>query len=237
MNGQKLNIAVAFIAGLFSFFSPCVLPLAPGYISIISGVRFDDLQKKKDNFRVILTATVHFVLGFSIIFILMGSAVTVLGSYLTANRAWFSRISGALVVLFGLHMSGILPVAVFYRQAKLNINFKGRGYLRSFLTGVAFAIGWTPCVGPILGSILIIAGNSAQIWEGLFLLSAYAMGLAVPFFVLAIGLGFGVSLFKNWGRVSAIVEKAAGVLLILLGLLIFLGRLNEISFFFLNIGK
>lgn len=234
MSGTNLSLAMAFLAGLASFFSPCILPLAPGYISILSGVKIDDGYERGKKILQILLPTFLFVLGFSIVFIIMGSTVTALGAFLVRRRQMLNHVSGVIIIIFGLHMSGIIPIKLLYQVVKPKIELTGERSLRSFVTGVAFALGWTPCIGPILGSILIVAGNSTQAWQGLFLLSAYAAGVALPFLLLSIGFAFGITLFQNWGKISATVEKITGLALIPLGLLLFFGRLNELTSFFSN---
>ena len=219
----SLGVAVAFSAGLFSFLSPCVLPLFPSYISFITGMSVGDLTADltADARRRVLVHAVAFVLGFSLVFVALGASFSAAGQFLFSYRDAIRRIGGALIVLFGLYIAGVLRIGVFGRTASWQLREKPAGYVGSFIVGVTFAIGWTPCVGPILGAILSLAGTAETVGRGVGLLVAYSAGLGVPFLVSALALGPFLKLFKQYRPFIPIVERGAGVLLVLVGVLVF----------------
>jgi cytochrome c-type biogenesis protein len=216
-------VAVAFGAGLFSFLSPCVLPLFPSYISFITGMSVADLSGEltRDARRRVLLHALCFVLGFSLVFIALGASVSVIGQGLLDYREWIRRIGGLLIIVFGLYIAGLLRVGIFGRTAQWQIREKPAGYLGSLAVGITFAIGWTPCVGPILGAILSLAGTVETVQRGILLLVAYSAGLGVPFLLSALALGPFLVFFKRYRRFIPVVERAAGVLLVIVGLLVF----------------
>ncbi|MGH7388647.1 MAG: cytochrome c biogenesis CcdA family protein [Candidatus Rokuibacteriota bacterium] len=221
--GQSLGVAVAFSAGLFSFLSPCVLPLFPSYISFITGMSVSDLSAElppSARRRVFLHA-VAFVLGFSIVFVALGASFSVAGQFLLDYREWIRRIGGVLIVVFGLYIAGVFRFGPFARTAQWQIREKPAGYLGSLAVGVTFAIGWTPCVGPILGSILSLAGTSDTVQRGVGLLVAYSAGLGLPFLLSAVALGAFLRFFKRYRPFIPVVERAAGALLVVVGVLVF----------------
>src|SRR3954470_11576290 len=175
----------AFGAGVASFLSPCVLPLIPSYITFITGMTLDDLPRAR---RVALVHALLFVLGFSLIFLALGASATLIGRLLFAYRVWISRIGGLLVLAFGLYLLGVFKLGVFSRERRIHITDKPLGYLGTIVVGVAFGAGWTPCIGPILGSILSFAATQDQLSHGVWLLAAYSLGLAVPFVLAAIAI-------------------------------------------------
>jgi cytochrome c-type biogenesis protein len=219
----SLGVAVAFSAGLFSFLSPCVLPLFPSYISFITGMSVGDLTADltADARRRVLVHAVAFVLGFSLVFVALGASFSAAGQFLFSYRDPIRRIGGALIVLFGLYIAGVLRIGMFGRTASWQLREEPAGYLGSFIVGVTFAIGWTPCVGPILGAILSLAGTAETVERGVGLLVAYSAGLGVPFLVSALALGPFLRFFKGYRPFIPIVERGAGVLLILVGVLVF----------------
>jgi cytochrome c-type biogenesis protein len=182
----SIGLALAFSAGLLSFLSPCVLPLIPSYLTFVTGVGLDDLGTAR---RSALVHALLFVLGFTLIFVALGASATVLGRLLGAYRIWITRVGGALVVLFGLYLLGVVRVAAFDRERRVHLANKPVGYLGTALVGVAFGAGWTPCLGPILGAILTYTAASADLATGLPLLLAYSFGLALPFLLAAGGSG------------------------------------------------
>ena len=210
-------MAFAFGAGLLSFLSPCVLPLVPSYVTFITGLSLEDVQKAR---RVALVHSVLFVVGFSLIFLALGATATVLGRVLLVHRVWLSRVGGALVILFGLYTLGALNIGAFARERRVHLADKPVGYLGTVLVGVAFGAGWTPCIGPILGSILIYTSSTADLGRGLLLLTAYSLGLAVPFVGAALAVNHFVSAFARFRRHLAWVSRVSGVLLIAVGLLL-----------------
>ena len=220
-------MTVAFLAGLLSFLSPCVLPLVPSYLSFITGVSgVTELESRR---HLALVHALLFVAGFSIIFIALGATATELGLLLKSWQAWVERVGGALIVLFGLYTLGVLRIGVLSREARVQLSNKPLGFLGSVLVGMAFGAGWTPCIGPILGSILLYASSRADLGEGLRLLAAYSLGLAIPFLVAAWALEAFLRWFQRFRRYVRWVEIVAGVLLVAVGLLLLTGSFTVLS--------
>jgi cytochrome c-type biogenesis protein len=219
---QSLGVLVAFSAGLFSFLSPCVLPLFPSYLSFITGMSVNALASDAtaETRRRIVLHSLAFVLGFSIVFVALGASFSAAGRFLLDYRDWIRIVGGALIIVFGLYIAGLLKVGVFGRYQQIQIRQKPAGYLGTLIVGVTFAIGWTPCVGPILGSILSLAGTAETVERGVGLLVAYSAGLGVPFLASSIALGAFLRFFKRYRPFIPVVERAAGVLLIVVGVLV-----------------
>jgi cytochrome c-type biogenesis protein len=219
---QSLGVLVAFTAGLFSFLSPCVLPLFPSYLSFITGMSVNALTHDvtaETRWRI-LFHSLTFIFGFSMIFVALGASFSVAGRFLLDYRDWIRIAGGALIIVFGLYISGILRVGVFNRYQQIQLRQKPAGYLGTLIVGVTFAIGWTPCVGPILGSILSLAGTAETVERGIGLLIAYSAGLGIPFLLSSLALGAFLRFFKRYRPLIPIVERAAGVLLIVVGVLV-----------------
>ena len=212
----SFGVAISFTAGLLSFLSPCVLPLIPSYVTFITGLSLEDVQKAR---RAALVHSILFVVGFSIIFLALGATATVLGRVLLAHRVWISRVGGALVILFGLYTLGVFNVNALSRERRVHLADKPVGYLGTVLVGIAFGAGWTPCIGPILGSILILSSSSADLNRGLLLLTAYSLGLAIPFLLSALLVRHFLALFTRLRRQMVWVTRASGALLVLVGVL------------------
>src|SRR5262245_11134706 len=221
--GQSLGVAVAFSAGLFSFLSPCVLPLFPSYLSFITGMSVSDLSAELSASarRRLILHSWAFVLGLSIVFVSLGASFSAAGQFLLDYREWIRRIGGILIVVFGLYIAGVFRFGLFARTAQWQIREKPAGYLGSLAVGVTFAIGWTPCVGPILGAILSLAGTTETVQRGIGLLVAYSAGLGLPFLLSAVALGAFLRFFKRYRPFIPVVERAAGVLLVVVGVLVF----------------
>ena len=221
--GSSLGVAVAFSAGLFSFLSPCVLPLFPSYISFITGMSVGDLSADLSAHarRRVLLHAVAFVLGFSLVFIALGASFSAAGQLLFTYRDGIRRLGGVLIILFGLYIAGVLRIGFLGRTAALQIREKPAGYIGSFIVGVTFAVGWTPCVGPILGAILSLAGTAETVGRGVGLLVAYSAGLGLPFLLSALALGPFLRFFKRYRPFIPVVERGAGVLLVIVGVLVF----------------
>ncbi len=215
----SLGLALAFGAGLLSFVSPCVLPLIPSYLTFVTGVGFEDLGGSR---RAALVHALLFVLGFTLIFIALGASATVLGRVLIAYRVWITRVGGALVVLSGLYLLGVVRVAAFDRERRVHLANKPVGYLGTVLVGVAFGAGWTPCLGPILGAILTYTAATADLSRGLPLLLAYSLGLALPFLVAAIAVERFLETMTRLRPHLARVSQVSGALLVLVGVLMML---------------
>ena len=221
--GEPLGILVAFTAGLFSFLSPCVLPLFPSYLSFVTGMSVADLQADLTPVarRRVMIHALAFVVGFSVIFVALGASFSAAGQILLDYRDLIRRVGGALIVIFGLYIAGLLTFGPFSRTRKWQIREKPAGYVGSFLVGLTFAIGWTPCVGPILGAILSLASTAENIGRGIGLLVAYSAGLGVPFLLSAVALGAFLKFFRRYRPLIPIVERAAGVILVVVGVLVF----------------
>ncbi len=212
----SIGLALAFTAGLLSFLSPCVLPLIPSYLTFVTGVGFDDLTRAR---RSALVHALLFVTGFTLIFIALGASATVLGRLLLHYRIWITRFGGALVILFGLYLLGVVRVAAFDRERRVHLANKPMGYLGTVLVGVAFGAGWTPCLGPILGAILTYTAAQADLSRGLPLLLAYSVGLALPFLVAAVAVERFLETVARIRPYLARVSQVSGALLIIVGVL------------------
>src|ERR671910_468365 len=220
---SDVNVFVAFAAGIFSFLSPCVLPLIPSYLSFISGVSLEDMRHdqtfKRLRARVILNS-IAFIAGFSLVFISLGVSASFLGSLFFGYRDSIRIVGGLFILLVGLYLIGLLRVPALERYLQFNLKDKPAGYLGSVLVGITFAVAWTPCVGPILGAILAMAGTSGEIGRGILLLSTYAAGLALPFFLSALAVNSFFQFSQAFRRYIKAVHVMGGVLLISVGILL-----------------
>ena len=215
-----------------SFLSPCVLPLVPSYLSFVTGMSLEDLQGGVDR-RATFMHSLLFVLGFSIIFIALGASASFLGSFLYNYKVWIARVGGAVIIVLGLHLTGVFKIAPLLRERRVHVNDKPAGYLGTIGVGAAFGAGWTPCIGPILGSILGLASTQDTVWAGVSLLSVYSLGLAIPFLISALALDLFLSAFSRFRRFLPAVEKGAGVMLIILGLLLVTGTFTLLNTYLL----
>ena len=222
----QLGILIAFSAGLLSFLSPCVLPLVPSYITFITGMTLEDMQQTKR--ETILHALV-FVCGFSLIFLALGAGATVFGQLMLRYRDWISRIGGALIIVFGLYMLGVFNFAFMMKDTRLHLSDKPIGYLGTLVVGIAFGAGWSPCIGPILGAILTMAANEADLQRGLVLLAAYSAGLAVPFLLAAVMVERVLKVFAKVRHQMVWVNRIAGVMLVIVGILMVTNRFTMLS--------
>jgi len=220
------SFALAFLAGLLSFLSPCVLPLIPSYVGFLTGLTLEELEARRG------TAFLHglwFVAGFSLVFIVLGVTASALGVWLLHSQVWIGRIGGAVVILFGLYLLGLLRPAFLMRERKVQLARKPLGYAGSALVGVTFGAAWTPCIGPILGAILTLAAAQASVGHGAALLAVYSIGLAIPFLVTALALDRFLVWFQRFRPYLVWVERIAGVVLIVLGLLLVTDRFTLIA--------
>lgn len=219
---QPLNVTIALTAGLLSFLSPCVLPLVPSYLSFITGMTVDDLQDRGAERRVLLHAGL-FVAGFSAVFMILGASASFLGAFFQVWEDWIARIGGLIIIVLGLHLMGVLRIVPLLRERRVQLSDKPAGHLGTLAVGAAFGAGWTPCIGPVLGAILTLAGTSETIWSGMGLLAAYSAGLAIPFLLAALALDRFLVAFARVRRFIPLLEKGSGLLLVLLGLLLVTG--------------
>ena len=218
-----LNIAISFAAGIVSFLSPCVLPLVPGYISLISGVSIDGLKEGTSDRRAVIINSLAFNAGLSSIFLILGTTAGLVGSAITSNP-WVRIIGGIIIIALGLQLIGLLKIAALYKDTRFFSDDKPRGMLGSAVLGVAFAAGWTPCIGPILGGIIGLAATSGGWRAGLVLSAFYSAGLAVPFVLTGLGINQFLSFYKNFRRHLHKVEVVSGVVLIVVGILVMSGQ-------------
>ena len=221
--GQPVGVVVAFTAGLFSFLSPCVLPLFPSYLSFVTGMSVADLSADLTAAarRRVILHSLAFIVGFSLVFISLGASFSAAGQFLLDYRDTIRRVGGVLIVIFGLYIAGLPKMGFLGRTQQWQIREKPAGYLGSLAVGITFAIGWTPCVGPILGAILSLAGTAETVERGVGLLAAYSAGLGVPFLLSSFALGAFLKFFKRYRPFIHVVERAAGVVLIVVGILVF----------------
>jgi len=220
---QDLSLYLAFAAGLLSFLSPCVLPLVPSYLAFITGLSFEELtqeQPRQHRRRTILSHSLFFVLGFSTLFTALGASATFLGQFLSAHRETIRIAGGVLIILFGLFISGIFSFDFLQREKKVHLQRKRLGYLGSFVVGLTFAAGWTPCVGPILSSILLYASTNEDMRSGILLLLSYSLGMGLPFIACSLALNTFLSTFQKTRKHFGVITKLGGALLILVGILL-----------------
>lgn len=227
----NISLFLAFSAGLISFISPCVLPLVPAYVSFMTGVSVESLSGKSNKTHILYKSLV-FVLGFTLVFILMGASVTALGSFFVRNKGIFNKIAGVFLIIFGIQSSGIYKFKFFSKEHKLLKFSRNKGLWGALVMGMAFATGWTPCVGPILSSILIYAGSMETISKGILLLASYSLGLGVPFVLVAMLIDKLSSKLTNISKSLKIISFICGIILIILGVLIFTNRMLLVSRYF-----
>jgi cytochrome c-type biogenesis protein len=234
---NDLNIFVAFAAGVLSFLSPCVLPLIPSYLSFVSGVSLDEMRGDQAaahaRWRVVLNS-VAFIIGFSLVFVSLGASASLLGSFFLNYRNWIRLLGGVFVVGVGLYLIGIFKIAALERYLQFNLKDKPAGYLGSVIVGITFAVAWTPCVGPILGAILAIAGTSADVGRGVLLLAMYAAGLAVPFFLSALAVNSFFQFSRALRRYIQAFHVASGVLLVVAGILLMTDYMTSLNIYVLR---
>ncbi len=225
-----VSTAYAFLAGVLSFLSPCVLPLVPGYVSMLSGAAAEGAETAgaKVNFQLVRNS-LFFILGFSLVFIGLGAAATSVGQFLRSYQLLLSEISGIVVILFGLHLMGVIKIGALYQDKRLRTQRTSGGGVGAFLIGFAFAFGWTPCIGPILGTILLLAAERGTVHEGIGLLTIYSLGLAVPFLATTLLLDRFARFYRGFRKHLHTVEMISGGLLVLIGALLLTHRFTVIS--------
>ena len=225
----------AFVAGLLSFLSPCVLPLVPPYLSYLAGATLDQLSDDADSatHRRALTAAVFFVLGFTTVFVALGASASLIGALVRQYMDVLAMIAGVLIIIMGLHFLGLFKIGFLYREARVQVN-KPAGFFGAYIMGLAFAFGWTPCIGPILGAILSFASSGDTVLYGASLLAVYSAGLGIPFLIAAFAMGPFVRFLKKFRAHLGTVEKVMGVLLILTGIGFLTGSMATVSFWLLE---
>lgn len=230
----QISVIAAFFAGILSFLSPCVLPLVPAYISFMSGVSVDELQRASQRqaiLRKTLFTSLAFILGFSLVFVLLGATATTLGRFLLTQFVLMSKIAGIIIIILGVHFLGLFkkPLSFLNYEKRFHVRQVRAGMLGAFVIGLAFAFGWTPCVGPILGPILFLAGGQQTVGQGILLLSVYSLGLGVPFLLTALATQTFFEVFNTMKRHFQLIETLSGVFLILIGALIFTGKFSVLA--------
>lgn len=227
-----MTMWMAFTAGFISFLSPCVLPLIPSYVGFITGMSFEDLTNDQDRQRVLKTTIVTsllFILGFSLVFVLLGATATVVGSSLNRYQDVLRWVGGTLVIILGVHFTGLINIKFLQVEKRVHLRNRPLGYLGAVLIGMAFAAGWTPCIGPILGSILMVAATQTEIMKGVLLLAIYSLGFGIPFFLSAVALNKFLTTYKKLSRHIPKFIVASGILLIIIGILIISNNLSMVG--------
>ncbi|GBE04377.1 MAG TPA: cytochrome c biogenesis protein CcdA [Nitrospirae bacterium] len=233
----EVSYSLAFFAGVLSFLSPCVLPLLPSYVSYITGVSFEDLTGNADRPRVrflTLTNSLVFILGFSFIFILLGASSSVVGKFFFMYQEHIRIIGGALIIIFGLFVAGFLKLDFLMKEKKVHMQFKPAGYVGTFAVGVTFGAGWTPCIGPILGSILMYAGSSGSVTYGIKLLSVYSIGLGIPFLLSSLAMNTFLTHSKKLMKHMRVIMVVSGLLLIVFGIMLMTNMITRFVALFPN---
>ena len=232
----NVTLLAAFLAGVLSFISPCVLPLIPGYLSFVSGVTLEEMRGNgplaapaPGARRKTVIASIAFVLGFSLVFVSLGASATAVGAYLMTRLALLGKAAGVIIILFGLHMMGVLRIGWLYSEKRVQTAKKPAGFFGAMVVGIAFAFGWTPCIGPILAAILAIAAAQESVWQGVKLLAVYSLGLGVPFIVTSLAINQFFAASARLRKHYHAIEMVSGVLLVVVGVLIFTNRFTIIA--------
>ena len=229
---HEVSVLIAFSAGLLSFVSPCVLPLVPSYITYITGISFKDLSEGGSKGRLRWLTLLHsllFISGFSLIFVLMGASASFLGQVLVQYQSWIMRGGGVLIMILGLHFTGLINIPFLQLEKRFELEKKPLGYIGSFLVGVVFAAGWTPCVGPILSTILLYASTSKSFTTGVILLASYSLGLGIPFLLASLAFNSFLAAFEKVKRYMRVIMIVSGSFLIIVGLLLLTDLFSTLS--------
>lgn len=235
---EKVNLITAFVAGIISFVSPCVLPIVPGYLSFISGVSMQELKTEMDAerrqklLRQVGARSVLFVLGFSLVFVALGASATYVGRWFAQNRLFLAQIAGVVIIIFGLHTMGLTPIKWLNYEKRIHTEAKPLGLAGAFLVGLAFAFGWSPCIGPILAGVLALAATQETVRQGVLLLAVYSLGLGLPFIAAGLAINRFISVFSRVKKHMKAVEVVAGALLVTVGVLVFTDKLQALSRYF-----
>ena len=237
---EQVSLFAAFLAGILSFISPCVLPLIPGYLSFVSGVTLEEMRAPAASVTLVdssakrrrtVIMSLAFVLGFSIIFIALGASATAIGTLLMEHLQLLGKIAGVVIILFGLHMMGVLKIGLLYKEKRVQTNKKPAGFFGAILVGIAFAFGWTPCIGPILSAILLVASTQETIGEGVQLLASYSAGLGVPFIATSLAINKFLAASARIRKHYHTIEVVSGILMVIVGVLIFTNKFTVIARF------
>lgn len=232
MDPANVTVGLAVLAGLASFLSPCVLALVPAYVGYLGGRSVTPEGAVVENRWITFSHGVAFVVGFSIVFVLLGAAASAIGAILFDFRQWIARIGGIVVIIFGLHTIGIINIPFLdYDTRRAYSPNSGGGYGASAMMGVFFSAGWAPCVGPVLGAVLTLSLTSAALTQGVVLLAAYSLGLAIPFLIAALGVGRVAELMRNHSRAVKLISMGTGVILIIVGIMLLTGTLEALARF------
>jgi cytochrome c-type biogenesis protein len=233
-----VSIGAALLAGIISFLSPCVLPLVPPYLVFISGVSLDDLKEKTSenahNYRYVMVAALAFVLGFTTVFVALGATASFFGQLIRSQLPLLSQLAGVLIIVMGLHFLGVFKLQFLSREARYHHDSKPFGLLGSYLVGLAFAFGWTPCIGPVLAAILSIAASTESVAKGALLLAVYSLGLGVPFLIAAASVNVFLNFFAKFKSKLGVVEKMMGAALVLTGIMFLTGTMQTFSYWLLE---
>ncbi|MCC6318792.1 MAG: sulfite exporter TauE/SafE family protein [Gemmatimonadaceae bacterium] len=228
MEAPTIGLFIAFTAGLLSFLSPCVLPLVPSYVTFITGLSIDDVQTASAR-RTALVHGLLFTLGFSLIFIVLGAIASGFGQIMAANRGWISQVGGVVIIVFGLYLMGFLNIGWMAQDRRLHLKDKPMGYAGTVFVGIAFGAGWTPCIGPILGGILMYASGQESLGRGVVLLTAYSLGLAVPFILSALAVDRFMAFFRRVRRQIGWLSRGTGAVMVAIGLLMVTNRFTMLA--------
>jgi cytochrome c-type biogenesis protein len=229
---KDVSFPLAFLAGFLSFLSPCVLPLFPSYVSFITGISFEDLTGGVDKKRIrylTITNSLSFIFGFSTVFMALGASSSAIGKILFDYQEWIRIVGGILIIVFGLFVAGFLRMDFLMRDRKMHLSGKPMGYVGTFLVGMTFAAGWTPCIGPILGTILLYASTQGSALSGIKLLAVYSLGLGLPFFISSLAINSFLSYSRRLMKYMRTIMIASGVLLILFGVMLLTNRVRELT--------
>jgi cytochrome c-type biogenesis protein len=227
-------MAIALVAGIVSFLSPCVLPIVPPYLAYMSGVSVSEMTDEKSAQRKAIVAALFFVMGLSTVFILLGFAASAFGAFFLQNQTLFAQISGVVIIIFGLHFIGVFRIPFLDREARMDAGDQGGSSFGAYVLGLAFAFGWTPCIGPQLGAILSLAASEGSVVRGTMLLAIYAIGLGLPFLLAAIFISRAMGVMNRLKRHMVMIERVMGGLLIVVGLALVFGAMSSMSFWLLE---
>jgi cytochrome c-type biogenesis protein len=234
----EISYWIAFTAGILSFVSPCVLPLIPSYLTYITGLSFSQLQEAHPKAKVRMTVMLHslcFIIGFSVVFVLLGAIAGIASNrfqlYLREGLVWVERVGGLLIILFGVHMTGLFHFGVLLGEKRVQLHKKPSGFIGTFVVGLAFAAGWTPCIGPILASILMVAASSGQVGEGIGLLAAYSLGMGLPFLLSGMLFHHFLIAFNRFRKYIRLVEIGAGIMLMAVGIMLMFDLMGHLTMF------